>query len=81
MGDDNDDDTKRNPPRSPFDGLFGSPFGKRPKMKIPDGMNADQFAALMREAFNGSTCDCPDCVAVRERRKNQEPRNTDPDAN
>lgn len=49
--------------------------------KIPDGMKPEQFAALMREAFNGSTCDCDDCRAVRERRKREQPRYTKPDQN
>lgn len=59
--------------------------GKRPDskpgIKIPDGMTPESFAALMREAFNGETCDCPECRAVREKRIRQKPRNTDPASN
>lgn len=72
VGDD-DNPFKRMKPRNT------GPFGNI--NKIPDEMNPEQFAALMREAFNGSTCDCDDCRAVRERRKREQPRNTDPDKN
>jgi hypothetical protein len=71
-----------------IDELFGSMFGShhkvpdaKPKVKIPDGMGIDEFAALMREAFNGETCDCSECRAVREKRIGQKPRNTDPASN
>jgi len=55
--------------------------GSNPNIKIPDGMTPEQFAVLMREAFNGETCDCPECRAVREKRIHQKPRNTDPASN
>lgn len=64
-----------------FPGFPGQRPGGTPGVKIPDGMTPDAFAALMREAFNGSTCDCPDCRAVREKRIHQKPRNTDPASN
>ena len=64
-----------------FPGFPGQRPDSKPGIKIPDGMSVEQFAALMREAFNGETCDCPECRAVREKRIHQRPRNTDPASN
>lgn len=81
MFNDDDNHPKHKNEKTMFDRLFGLSNGGRGKIKIPDGMTPDAFAALMREAFNGTTCDCPECLAVRERRKHQPTRNTKPDAN